>query len=204
MQQIQPTGWFTGFYRTQFESAQDLTSASMEGFERIQQLAMQAVRQQFDDQLRLVDAMASRSAQVIVDPEFARPAIERIIDVQRQMADAVMQTNQRVLSAVSSSAQRTAEQGASLAVLPEHRAEAEGYPTMFHAALQQWQQMANRMLDVFQEQLATVSEEAQRQGERALQAAGDIAQRAATETERVQAQGQSRGSKTTERKHEMA
>ena len=201
MQQIQPTGWFTGFYRTQFESAQDLTSASMEGFERIQQLAMQAVRQQFDDQLRLVDAMASRSAQVIVDPEFARPAIERIIDVQRQMADAVVQTNQRVLSAVSSSAQRTAEQGASLAVLPEHRAEAEGYPTMVHAALQQWQQMANRMLDVFQEQLTTVAEEAQRQGQRA---AGDVAQRAATETERVQSQGQSRGSKAPERKHEMA
>jgi hypothetical protein len=97
------------------------------------------------------------------------------------MTDAAVQTNQRVLSAVSSSAQRTAEQGASLAVLPEHRAEAEGYPTMFHAALEQWEQMANRMLDAFQEQLATISEEAQQQGQRALQAAGDIAQRTATE-----------------------
>lgn len=207
MQQIQSTEWLTGFYRAQFANAQDLTSASIEGFERIQQLAMQAVRQQLDDQLRLVNAMASRSADVITDPEFARPALERIIDIQRQMADAVVQTNQRVLSAVSSSAQRTAGQGASLAVLPEHRTGSDEYPTMFHAALQQWQQMANRMLDVFQEQLATVSEEAQRQGERTLRAAGNAMPAiAGSDAERAQG-GQpasQKANKAPERKHEMA
>ena len=44
----QRTGSIAGFYRAQVESAQDLTSASMEGFERIQQLALQALRQQIE------------------------------------------------------------------------------------------------------------------------------------------------------------
>jgi hypothetical protein len=166
----QHTGSIAGFYRAQVESAQDLTAASMEGFERIQQLALQALRQQIDTQFRLVNTVAARSAEAVVDPELARPALDRMIDVQRQMADAIVRTNQRVLSAVGSSAQRTVEQGASIAGSSGEQpgADADGYSAMMLTAFQQWQELTNRMLDAFQQQFETASTEMQRQGQRAV------------------------------------
>ena len=164
----QQTGSIAGFYKAQVESAQDLTSASMEGFERIQQLALQAVRQQLDNQFRLVNTIAARSAEAVVDPEIARPALDRMIDVQRQIADTVVRTNQRVLSAVGSSAQRTVEQGTSLSNGRPQAADVDGYSTMFQTMVQQWQDLSNRMLDVFQQQFSAATGEIQRQGQRAV------------------------------------
>jgi hypothetical protein len=166
----QRTGSIADFYRAQVESAQDLTSASMEGFERIQQLAMQALRQQIDSQFRLVNTVAARSAEAVVDPEIARPALDRMIDVHREMADAFVRTNQRVLSAVGSSAQRTVEHGAAVAGNGGPSiADTDGYGEMMRTAFQQWQELSNRMLDVFQQQFATATGEIQRQGQRAVE-----------------------------------
>ena len=209
----QRTGSIAGFYRAQFESAQDLTSASMEGFERSQQLALQALRQQIDNQFRLANTVAARSAEAVVDPELARPALDRMIDVQRQMADTIVRTNQRVLNAVGSSAQRTVDQGAAVGgnggpALPD----GDGYTEMMHTAFQQWHELTTRMLDVFQQQFATASDEIQRQGQRAV----DQTSRAVQDTVRgVQAgaqqaepgagqAGQGQARRTTERKPEMA
>lgn len=222
----QHTGSIAGFYRAQVESAQDLTAASMEGFERIQQLALQALRQQIDTQFRLVNNVAARSAEAVVDPELARPALDRMIDVQRQMSDAIVRTNQRVLSAVGSSAQRTVEQGASIAGSGEQPSpDADGYSAMMLTAFQQWQELTNRMLDAFQQQFETASSEIQRQGQRAVaqtsQAVQDTvrgvaagAQQSGQAGSRSGGQpgsqssgrrgGQGQAGRANERKHEMA
>jgi phasin family protein len=219
----QRTGSIAGFYRAQVESAQDLTSASMEGFERMQQLALQAVRQQLDNQFRLVNTVAARSAEAVVDPEIARPAFERMIDVQRQMADTFVRTNQRVLSAVGSSAQRSVEQGTAAGGNGQKESETDGYTAMMQTAVQQWQELTNRMLDVFQQQFTTATGEIQRQGQRAFEQTSDTvqsavrgiqsgAQQADQQAGHQQGgqQGQQGGqqpgrpNKSPERKHEMA
>jgi hypothetical protein len=225
----QRTGSIAGFYRAQVESAQDLTSASMEGFERIQQLALQAMRQQIDNQFRLVNTVAARSAEAVVDPELARPALDRMIDVQRQMADAFVRTNQRVLNAVGSSAQRTVETGSSVGGNGSQQqfGDTDGYATVVQTALQQWQDLTNRMLDVFHQQFAAATGEIQRQGQRAFEQTSDAVQssmrgiqQGAQQAEHGAQAGQqgggqpgpqggqqgqpNRGAKTPERKHEMA
>ena len=213
-QQRTGSGSIAGFYKAQVESAQDLTSASMEGFERIQQLAVQAMRQQIDNQFRLANTVAARSAEAIVDPELARPALERMIDVQRQMADTFVRTNQRVLSAVGSSAQRTVEQGTALSGNGNQQpTDIEGYSSMVQTAFQQWQEMSNRMLEAFSQQFSVATGEIQRQGQRALDQTSEAVQssvkgeQAGAQQGGQQAgqQGQSgRAGKAPERKHEMA
>jgi phasin family protein len=225
----QQSGSIAGFYKAQVESAQDLTSASMEGFERIQQLALQAVRQQLDNQFRLVNTIAARSAEAVVDPEIARPALDRMIDVQRQIADTVVRTNQRVLSAVGSSAQRTVEHGTSLTNGGPQPTDVDGYSNMFQTMVQQWQELSNRMLDVFQQQFSAATGEIQRQGQRAVDQTsqavqsgvrgvqagaqqaehgghqGQGGQPGAQAGQQGGQQGQSKNAaKTPERKHEMA
>ncbi|MGZ8274423.1 MAG: phasin family protein, partial [Burkholderiaceae bacterium] len=176
-QQQQRAGSIAGFYKAQVETAQDLTSASMEGFERIQQLAVQAMRQQIDNQFRMANTVAARSAEAIVDPEIARPALDRMIDVQRQMADTFVRTNQRVLSAVGSSAQRTVEQGTALSGSGNQQpTDVEGYSSMVQTAFQQWQELTNRMLEVFSQQFSTATGEIQRQGQRALDQTSEAVQ----------------------------
>jgi hypothetical protein len=222
--QQQDTGSIAGFYRAQVESAQDLTAASMEGFERIQQLALQALRQQIDTQFRLVNTVAARSAEAVVDPELARPALDRMIDVQRQMADTIVRTNHRVLLAVGSSAQRTVEQGASIARNGDQPSlDTDGYSGLVLTAFQQWQELTNRMLDAFQQHFDTASSEIQRQGQRVVaqtsQAMQDTVRGAAAVAQQERGdsqsggqppgqpvgQGQSgRAGRTPERKHEMA
>ena len=222
--QQRTSGSIAGFYKAQVESAQDMTSASMEGFERIQQLALQALRQQIDNQFRLVNTVAARSAEAVVDPELARPALERMIDVQRQIADTFVRTNQRVLSAVGTSAQRTVEQGNAIGSDGNQQAsDTDGYAAMVQTAVQQWQELTNRLLDVFQQQFATATGEIQRQGQRAVEQASEAVQSSvrgvqagAQQVEHGSGQqsgqqagqqgGQQpgRGPKTPERKHEMA
>jgi phasin family protein len=213
-QQPQRAGSIAGFYRAQVESAQDLTSASMEGFERIQQLALQAMRQQIDNQFRLVNTVAARSAEAVVDPELARPALDRMIDVQRQLADTFVRTNQRVLSAVTSSAQRTVEHGTALSGNGDQQpTDVQGYSSMVQTAFQQWQELSNRMLDAFSQQFSTATGEIQRQGQRALDQTSEAvqagvrgvqagAQQAGQGMQAGQQQGQR--AKTPERKPEMA
>src|SRR5512145_846781 len=171
----QRTGSIADFYKAQVESAQDVTSASMEGFERIQQLALQALRQQIDNQFRLVNTVAARSAEAVVDPELARPALDRMIDVQRQLADTFVRTNQRVLSAVNSSAQRTVEQGTAITGNAPQQADTD-YTAMVQGALQQWQELTNRVLDVFHQQFAAATGEFQRQGQRAFEQTSEAVQ----------------------------
>jgi hypothetical protein len=151
------TAWMADFYRMQVESVQDLTSASMEGFERMQQVALQTLRQQMDDQLRLISAVTSRSTEAMVDPQIARPAVDRVFDMQRQFADAVVQTNQRVMSAVSPAIRRNGEANAGSGE--------EAFTAMYASALEQWQQMAHRMLDAMQQQATRATDEAQRQAQ---------------------------------------
>jgi hypothetical protein len=216
MQQQQRTAPFTGLYRTQVESAQDVTAASMEGLERIQQLALQAWRQQVDSQLRLVHAITSKSAEAIVDPDVARPALDRMIDVQRQLADTVVRTNQRVLSVVTSGAQRAGEQAGAQNAAGERGDDLVS--TMFQSALSQWQEMSHRMLDAFHEQFVAATSEVERQGNRVLDQASQALE-AAGRPEHVggrsgeqggaqqgaHGQNQSgKGQKTAERKHETA
>lgn len=217
----QRTGSIAGFYKAQVESAQDMTSASMEGFERIQQLALQAMRQQIDNQFRLANTVAARSAEAIVDPELARPALDRMIDVQRQMADTFVRTNQRVLSAVGSSAQRTVEQGTALSGNGSQQpTDVEGYSSMVQTAFQQWQELTNRMLEVFSQQFSAATGEIQRQGQRALDTTSEAVQAGVRGvqggTQQAEQGGQQggqqvgqqaqpgKGGKTPERKHEMA
>jgi phasin family protein len=205
----QRTGSIAGFYKAQFESAQNLASASMEGFERIQQLSLQALRQQIDNQFRLVNSVAERSAEAVVDPELARPALDRMIDVQRQIADTFVRTNQRVLSAVNSSAQRAVEQGGSIAGNGSDETDAD-YTAIMQSALQQWQELTNRMLDVFHQQFAVATGEIQRHGQRAVEQTSDAVHSAARGVQAgAQQAGQSNQNqpnraKTPERKPEMA
>lgn len=210
------TGSIADFYKAQVESAQDVTSASMEGFERIQQLALQALRQQIDNQFRLVNTVAARSAEAVVDPELARPALDRMIDVQRQLADTFVRTNQRVLSAVNSSAQRTVEQGTAITGNAPQQADTD-YTAMVQGALQQWQELTNRMLDVFHQQFAAATGEFQRQGQRTFEQTSEAVQgnvrgvqTGAQQSEQGSqagqhgGQGQAGRAKSPERKHEMA
>lgn len=161
-QQQQPAGWMADVYRVQIESVQDLTTASLEGFERVQQLGLQAMRQQLDDQLRIMSAVTARSAEAMADPQVARPAVDRLFGVQRQIADAMVQTNQRVLSAVNPAAGRAGTSAGS-----EARGAFDAFSSVFDNALQQWHQVTSRMLDVMQEQMARATEDAQRMGAQA-------------------------------------
>jgi phasin family protein len=168
----QGTGSIAGFYRAQVESAQDLTAASMEGFERIQQLTLQALREQIDNQFRLASTVTSRSAEALVDPQIARPAFDRVIELQRQFADTVVRTNQRMLSAVGVSAQRGVEQGSRL---PDDGVDVD-YAALATTALQQWQELTHRMLDAFHQQFAEATGEIQRQGQRTFDQASEAIQ----------------------------
>jgi phasin family protein len=203
----QGTGSIAGFYTAQVESAQDLTAASMEGFERIQQLALQALRQQLDNQFRLVSTVTSRSAEALVDPEVARPAFDRMIELQRQLADAVVRTNQRMLSAVGVSAQRGVEQGARG---HEDAIDAD-YSALATTALQQWQELTHRMLDAFHQQFAAATGEIQRQGQRtfdqaaeAIQAGTRALQSGAPQTETPPQQAAQARGKNERKQHESA
>ncbi|MGZ9030858.1 MAG: hypothetical protein ACXW2G_05765, partial [Burkholderiaceae bacterium] len=155
------------------------------------------------------------SAEAIVDPEIARPALDRMIDVQRQMADTFVRTNQRVLSAVGSSAQRTVEQGTALSGSGNQQpTDVEGYSSMVQTAFQQWQELTNRMLEVFSQQFSTATGEIQRQGQRALDQTSEAVQASVKEQgnqagqqggQQAGQQGQpGRAGKSPERKHEMA
>ena len=168
----QASGSVARFYRAQVESAQDLAAASMEGFERIQQLGLQALRQQLDNQFRLVSNVTSRSAEALVDPDLARPAFDRMIELQRQLADAVVRTNQRMLSAVGVSAQRGVEQGGRT---PDDAIDAD-YSALATTALQQWQELTHRMLDAFHQQFSAATGEIQRQGQRTFDQASEAIQ----------------------------
>jgi hypothetical protein len=152
----------------------------------------------------------------VVDPELARPALDRIIDVQRQMAETFVRTNQRVLSAVNSSAQRTVEQGSAIASNGEPEYD---YTAMVQGALQQWQELTNRMLDVFHQQFAAATGDIEGQAQRAFAQGSDAVQGGARDAQAgaeqgqrgasasTQPAGQSQGAgrpKTPERKHEMA
>jgi hypothetical protein len=194
-----PTGaaWMTDFYRMQVESVQDLTSASLEGFERMQQVALQALRQQMDDQLRLLGAVTSRSTEAMVDPQIARPAVDRVFDMQRQLADAVVRTNQRVISAVSPATRNGGE-----AQLDRR---GDPFALMYANALEQWQQMAHRMLDVMQQQAARATEDAQRQAQQAaIQGRGARNEAAAQANPAGEPGSSQRNAGKGERKHEVA
>jgi hypothetical protein len=84
----QTSGSIAGFYRAQVESAQDLTAASMEGFERIHQLTLQALRQQLDNQFRLVSNVTTRTAEALADPELAQRGVEQGTRTQDDAIDA--------------------------------------------------------------------------------------------------------------------
>jgi hypothetical protein len=123
-----------------------------------------------------------------------------------------------VLSAVNSSAQRTVEQGTTIGSTGGRADDdGDGYAAMMQGALQQWQDLTNRMLDVFHQQFAAATGEIQRQGQRAFEQTSEATQSAARGVQAGaqqaeqggvsgQPNSQSQGSRarSQERKHEMA
>jgi hypothetical protein len=204
----QGTGSIAGLYRAQVESAQGLTAASIEGFERMQQLTLQAWREQLDNQFRIANEISSRSAEAIVDPEIARPAFERLIEVQRQMTDTVVGTNQRLLSAFTQTARNSVELGAQGDAADEGKTVGDMYTGMFQVTLQQWQELANRVLDLIQQQYVTAIAELERQGEQAAERTfrdTESTVRGAEQPPRTPAESaRGEGGQTRERKPEMA
>jgi hypothetical protein len=163
-------------YRQQFESFQNVASASLSGIERAQQSALESYRQALCQQMDLASRAASQASQAMLDPEAVRPAVEGMIKAQRDLAQAVTDTQQRMAEAVSREANADQSGPANLA---------SSYADMLRDSVDQWQRWTQQVFQVAREQAETLARDAasraqqqsHQQGSRPQQQEGDASRR---------------------------
>lgn len=138
-------------YRQQLDAMQNMTSASLSGFERAQQSALEIYKQALGQQLDVMGRVNDQTTQAVLDPQQARPAVEGMIRAQRDMVQAMTETQRRIVDSftVQGNGQQTGDLAAS-------------YMDTVRRSIDQWQQFAQQLFQVAREQTEQMSDEAQR------------------------------------------
>jgi hypothetical protein len=163
----QMTATLIDLTRQQMVGMHTLTVASLSGAERAQQCALQMTQQMMDRQLDAVGRATASTAQAagaMLDVAQLQPAMDGLLRSQRDLAQAMTDTQRRCLDVVTASGQQQAEQ-APLARLGE----------AWQQAMQQWQQWTEQWLAVTRTQAEQWSQQVAQQGTQAAQATADIA-----------------------------
>ncbi len=163
-QQQQPQGGSSSssmdeLYRSQLERAQQLVATSVEGINSLQQMVLQAYRQGLEQQLRVAQDMANRGADVFggQSGDAMRPLFENFIQAQRQMADAMAATHSRFTEAFNASLRQS---GGLVGQAGTSASRGLEVPELMRGAMEQWQRMTQRMMEVAQEQFDLVAQSA--------------------------------------------
>lgn len=147
----QMTASFIEMYRQQMSGIHHFTTASLSGIERAQQTALDATRQVVDQQLNICGRVANQASQAVLDPEQVRPAVEGMMRAQRDMAQALTDTQRRCVEALS------AQDG------DRQQAPLSQYADAMQQSLQQWQRFTEQLFNVAREQTEQLTRETQRQ-----------------------------------------
>src|SRR5262245_30357788 len=126
-------------YRQQVEAMQNLTSASLSGFERAQQAALSSYRRVVDQQLQTAGRVGEQATSIEVDPEQMRPAVSRLIEAQHDFISALAETQRRCVEAITP--EREAQNGATSA-----------YFNTVRESIEQWQRWTEQLLRTAREQ----------------------------------------------------
>lgn len=155
------------FYRTQFDRAQDLAGAAMDGTERLQRLALQGFRQALSSHLGLLHDLTVRSTRTLVEPRFdlLRDALDRMVELQRDAAQAMAESQRRMFDAASASVQGTGQlfqQAGSIGRDARAGTAPGAAADLMTQAIDQWQSYMGRMLDLAEKQARTAGEQQQK------------------------------------------
>jgi hypothetical protein len=153
-------------YRQQFETMQNLTSASLSGFERAQQAALSSYRKVLDHQFDTAGRVSEQAASIALDPDKVRPAMTGIMDAQRDLMSAVTETQRRCLEAIT----------------PTEQAQSGGRAAYFDTmreSIEQWQRWTEQVLNTAREQTERIASEVEQRtrefGQASAQATRSIA-----------------------------
>jgi hypothetical protein len=148
----QMTASFIEMYRQQMSGLHHFTTASISGIERAQQTALDATRQVVDQQLNIVGRVADQASQAVLDPDQVRPAVEGMMRAQRDMAQALTDTQRRCVEALST---QNGDQ--------QQQAPFTQYADAMQQTIQQWQRFTEQLFNVAREQTEQMTRDAQRQ-----------------------------------------
>lgn len=125
-------------YQRQLEAMQALTSASLSGFERAQQAAMSSAREMLRHQADVAGRVTQETATIAMDPERIKPALDGIMQAQRDVMAAVSETQQRCLKALTPD-QVSSQDGAA-------------WFDGVRKSVDQWQRWSEQMMTIAREQ----------------------------------------------------
>ncbi len=138
-------------YRQQIDTMQTMASASLSGFERAQQSALEIYKQALGQQLDVLGRVNEQTQQTVLDPQQARPAVEGMIRAQRDMVQAMSETQRRIVDSFATTG--NGQQAGDLTT---------SYIDTVRRSLDQWQQFAQQLFQVARDQTEQLSNEAQR------------------------------------------
>ncbi len=138
-------------YRQQLDTMQTMASASLSGFERAQQSALEIYKQALGQQLDVMGRVNEQTTQAVLDPQQARPAVEGMIRAQRDIVQAMTETQRRIVDSFTANGNQ--QQAGDLTT---------SYIDTVRRSIDQWQQFAQQLFQVAREQTEQMSTEAQR------------------------------------------
>ena len=147
-------------YQRQLQAFRTLTSASLSGFERTQQAALSTVREMLSQQCDVAGRVTDQAATIAMDPERVRPALDGILQAQRDMMTALADTQRRCMQVLT----------------PEPMAPQDGAEWFdgMRRSIDQWQRWSEQVMGIAREQGERLFNEA---GQQARQV-GDASTRA--------------------------
>ena len=168
----QMTATLIDLTRQQMAGMHTLTVASLSGAERAQQCALQITRQMLEQQLDAVGRATASTAQAagtMLDAAHLQPAMDGLLRTQRDLAQAMTDTQRRCLDVVAAAGQPA--EAAPLARLGE----------AWQQSMQHWQQWTEQWLAATRARAEQWSQQVAQQGTQAAQATTDIAEATAAQ-----------------------
>ena len=136
-------------YQRQLQAMQALASASLSGFERTQQAALSTMREVLNQQCDVAGRVTDQATTIAMDPERVRPAIDGIMQAQRDLMNAVTETQRRCMQALTPESIDTRDSSAWFEGLRQ--------------SVDQWQRWSEQIMSVTREQSERMLNEAARQ-----------------------------------------
>ncbi len=136
-------------YQRQLQAMQALTAASLSGLERSQQAAISTVREVLSQQCDVAGRVTDQATSIALDPERVRPALDGIMQAQRDMMNAVAETQRRCMQALTPE--------------PVSAQDGSAWFDSMRQSIDQWQRWSEQVLGVAREQTERIVDEAGRQ-----------------------------------------
>jgi gas vesicle protein len=181
-------------YRQQLDAMQTMASASLSGFERAQQSALEICKQAVGQQLDAMGRVNEQTTQTVLDPQQARPAVEGMIRAQRDIVQAMAETQRRIIDSITATG--NGQQAGDLTT---------NYIDTVRCSIDQWQQFAQQLFQVAREKTEQLSSEAQRNTQhaagavhRATDQVSDASRRVAAAAKQRPDQSQANRARATE------